>query len=355
MTVRVAIANDTVIALEALRRAIATDPAYQLIWTASDGAEAIEKAQKETPDLMLMDLLMPKIDGVEATRQIMARSPCAILIVTASVHRNTSRVFEAMGCGALDVVKTPALGRAFGSRGSNSKAAKPLLAKMATMSAYLGKSKRSKVTRKQPLTLDQSVCLPKLIVIGASTGGPKALAQILSRMSAERKQAVVVVQHIDAQFAAGLASWLDSQTGMRVRLAEPGDRPTAGMVLMAGGKKHLVMQGDRTLTYTTAFTNTVYQPSVDVFFASVAQHWPLVPQTSHQTNVKSGNRAILLTGMGRDGARGLGTLRSAGWETIAESEESCVVYGMPRAAVELGAVSQVLGLQQISEALGSAQ
>ena len=352
MTVRVAIANDTMIALEALRRAIATDPAYHLIWTASDGAQAIEKAQQDTPDLMLMDLLMPEVDGVEATRQIMARSPCAILIVTASVHRNTSRVFEAMGCGALDVVKTPALGRAFGRSGSNSQATQLLLTKMATMSAYLGKSRRSKAIRKQPLAIDRSVCLPELVVIGASTGGPKALAQILSQLSAKSNRAVVVVQHIDTQFAAGLASWLNDQTKMSVRLAKSGDRPTAGTVLMAGEKGHLVMQSDRTLTYTTAFTNTVYQPSVDIFFASVAQHWPL-NRSDHQTTVKSKGQAVLLTGMGRDGARGLRTLRAAGWETIAESETTCVVYGMPRAAVEIGAASQVLRLDQISKALES--
>lgn len=337
--IRVAIANDTAISLEALRRAIALNSAYRLIWTASDGAQAIEKARLDPPDLILMDLLMPTVDGVAATRQIMKQSPCAILIVTASVHRNTSRVFEAMGAGALDVVKTPALGREFGEGGDlGLAAAEPLLAKMATVSAYLGKSRRGAVSRE---TI--SVDLPDLILIGASTSGPKALAQILNRMPVKREVAIVVVQHIDLQFAAGLAAWLDGQTALAVRLAKVGDRPAVGTVLLAGGEGHLVMRGDRTLAYTKTAIDAVHQPSVDMFFASVAKSWPLAS--------RAGGKAVLLTGMGRDGAKGLLALRSANWQTIAESEESCVVYGMPRAAAELGAACEVLAVQKIAEVL----
>ena len=337
MTIRVAIANDTVIALEALRRAIATDPAYKLIWTASDGAQAVEKAASDPPDLMLMDLLMPKVDGVEATRQIMARSPCAILVVTASVRGNTSKVFEAMGAGALDVVKTPALGR---KRNADKTAAQPLLAKMSTMSAYLGRSQRSSARREESLLAER---LPDLVAIGASTGGPKALATILSKLPADSSLAVVLVQHINAQFAAELASWLNERTALDVRLAESGDKPKAGVVLMAGEDRHLVMQGDRALTYTDAFSKTIHKPSVDVFFSSLAQHWP--------QSRRGKSKAILLTGMGRDGAKGLVALRAARWMTIAESEESCVVYGMPRAAVEMGAARRILSVEAIAAEL----
>ena len=340
--IRVAIANDTVIALEVLRRAIATDPIYKLIWTASDGEQAIEKAASDPPDLMLMDLLMPKIDGVEATRQIMARSPCAILIVTASVHRNTSKVFEAMGAGALDVVKTPALDRALGRNLNQTIAAQPLLAKMATARAYIKKSRWHSARRK---TDASQVQLPRLIAVGASTGGPKALAEILSQMPANSQAAMLVVQHIDAQFAQGLADWLNEQTSMRVRLARTGDRPVAGTVLVAGGNQHLVMRGDRSLAYKDAPPSDIYRPSIDTFFTSLAQCWPL----SHFVVGK----AVLLTGMGRDGAKGLLALRAAKWKTIAESEDSCVVYGMPKAAVELDAAEQVLNIQAIGRAIAN--
>lgn len=343
--IRVVIANDTVLALEALRRAIATDPTYQLIWTASDGEQAIEKAASDPPDLMLMDLLMPKVDGVEATRQIMARSPCAILIVTASVHRNTSKVFEAMGAGALDVVKTPALGFAFGREQTERlSTARPLLDKMATARAYLGKSSRKVANRRINTVETQQLELPELIVMGASTGGPKALAKILEQMPAERQTAMVIVQHIDAQFVSGLTEWLDERSSLPVRLAKTGDRPTAGRVLVAGGNQHLVLRSDRTLAYRKAAASDIHKPSIDIFFTSLAQHWPLSSTVG---------KAVLLTGMGRDGAKGLLALRAAKWQTIAESEDSCVVYGMPKAAIELGAANQILNIQAISKVLAS--
>ena len=337
--IKVAIANDTIIALEALRRVIATDPAYQLIWTAKDGAEAVALCQHDRPDLILMDLLMPKLDGVEATRQIMARSPCAILIVTASVHRNTSRVFEAMGYGALDVVKTPSLGLSAAQAGT---APQPLLAKMATVTRFIGRSAGKytagavkRADRRSPVTSTS----PELIVIGASTGGPRALASILSQLPANFPAAIVIIQHIDKQFAAGLADWLDEQCKLPVTLAQVGDRPQAGKVLVAQAHRHLVMQRDRTLAYTASDLGKLYCPSVDVFFESVARHWERPGQ------------AVLLTGMGRDGATGMGLLRATRWQTIAESEASCVVYGMPRAAVESGAASLVLGVGAIAQRL----
>ena len=351
--IRVAIANDTLIALEALRRAIATDLAYKLVWTARSGDEAITLAADHPPDLILMDLLMPKIDGVEATRQIMARSPCAILIVTGSVRRNTSKVFEAMSCGALDVVQTPVMSY----RQDVATAAKPLLAKMLTVTKFIGKYRTDYKTAERPAAsaatslgplassarARQSASLPALTVIGASTGGPKALAQIFSQLPANFAGAIVVVQHIDRQFAAGLARWLDIQSALPVALAQEGDRPQSGQVLLAQADGHLVMQGDRTLQYTTDVppASGLYCPSVDVFFSSVAQHWP-----------KPGT-AIVLTGMGRDGATGLMALRVARWQTIAESEQSCVIYGMPRAAIESGAARSILASGEIARTIAS--
>ncbi|MEL6553421.1 MAG: chemotaxis-specific protein-glutamate methyltransferase CheB [Cyanobacteria bacterium J06621_11] len=351
--IRVAIANDTLIALSALRQAIATNPAYELIWWAKDGCQAVELCAKDTPDLMLMDLLMPGLDGVEATKQIMAHSPCAILIVTGSVRNNTSKIFEAMGHGALDVVSTPVFGVSVADPsvpGASvvklpvSDAAKPLLEKMATVTAFIGKSIRRQKTKKvMPRSRGAIAHLPHLIVIGASTGGPKALAQILQGLPVSLPAAVVIIQHIDEQFASGLVSWLNAQSNLPVRLAVEGAQIRPGQVYVAAGGQHLVMGRDRALHYIQSGAQgdhpLPYRPSVDVFFNSVAQHWP------HR------GQAALLTGMGRDGAVGLGTLRSAAWQTIAESEESCIVYGMPRAAVESAAACQVLPVNAISQAL----
>lgn len=341
--IKVAIANDTIIALEALRRTIATNSAYELIWSAKSGREAVALCAAHTPDLILMDLLMPGIDGAEATRQIMAQSPCAILIVTASMTLNTAKVFEAMGYGALDVVGTPI----FGPRDSDMvtmSIAAPLLEKMATVTAYIGKSIRrrggSRPPQIQKAAVVASVTTP-LIAIGASTGGPKAVAKILSELPRAFNASIVVVQHIDYQFAQGLANWLNDQTSLKVAVAKSGDRILPGRVLIAATNDHLVMQRDRTLTYQNINHSTPYRPSIDVFFNSVSAHWP------HP------GCAVLLTGMGRDGAVGMGTLRNAGWHTIAQNEASCVVYGMPRAAVECGAAVRVLPINKIATALAT--
>lgn len=342
--IKVAIANDTVVALEVLCSVIAMEPAYELIWTAKNGTEAVRLCQQQPPDLVLMALLMPGLDGVAATQRIMATAPCAILLVTDSVHGNASNVFKAMGCGALDVVSTPAVTilTALDRGAVSTAAAQPLLAKMATLVSFIGKSGRL-ASRSDPegpaRARDEPSAVPELIVMGASTGGPKALATVLGQLPVRFKAAIVVVQHIDRQFAPGLVGWLNQQTPLSVTLAQKGDRPQVGKVLIAKADHHLMMQGDLTLTYGPSEVVTPYCPSVDVFFKSVAEHWP------------HAGKAVLLTGMGRDGAAGLGALREAHWQTIAESEESCVVYGMPRAAVACGAASDVLAIAAIAPAL----
>ncbi|MEO1621015.1 MAG: chemotaxis-specific protein-glutamate methyltransferase CheB [Cyanobacteria bacterium J06632_3] len=337
--ITVGIANDTIIALEALRRVIATNPAYKIIWCAGNGQEAIVFAQKHTPDLLLMDLLMPGVDGVEATRQIMTRSPCAILLVTASLTNNVSKVFEAMRHGALDVVSTPILGLYDGAALAEP-IAQPLLDKMAMVTAIIGKSvRRGNAARVHQSCPVLRSALPQLVVIGSSTGGPKALCKILSQIPTSAELAIVVVQHIDKQFAAGLASWLDSQTSLSVAVARSGDRAKPGQVLIAETNEHLVMKSDHTLTYQNVAHSHPHRPSVDIFFESVARHWQQPAQ------------AVLLTGMGRDGAMGMNLLHSAGWHTIAESQKSCVVYGMPRAAIEMGAATEILPVSEIASAL----
>jgi two-component system response regulator WspF len=178
--------------------------------------------------------------------------------------------------------------------------------------------------------------LPPLAAIGASTGGPKALAEVLRHLPLDFLGAVIVVQHVDEGFTAGLADWLDSQTILPVRRAKEEDRPSAGRILIAGGEKHLILGPRLTLTYSAEPSELPYRPSVDQLFLSLARHWP-------RPGV-----AALLTGMGKDGAQGLLALRRAGWLTVAQDEATSMVYGMPKAAAETGAAKHVLPPNEIA-------
>jgi two-component system response regulator WspF len=336
---RIAIVNDLTIAVTALRRVLQTHPEYQVVWVARNGAEAVTKCVQDTPDLILMDLLMPVMDGVEATKQIMQNSPCAIVVVTADTDQNVSKVYAAMGYGAVDAVNTPVLA---GSNKVDSES--QLLAKIARIGKTLKKPpvntriKLSTSSLNHERQRDLSLTVP-LVAIGSSTGGPKALATILSKLPANFNAAIAIVQHVDAQFSTGLVEWLDQQTPLSVRLAVAGDRFGVGTILVAGTNDHLYLKPDLTLGYTKDPIDYPYRPSVDVFFKSLSQHW------------KRQGTAILLTGMGRDGAEGLSALRLRGWQTIAQDKASCVVYGMPKAAVELNAAMEVLPLDDIATTL----
>lgn len=331
---KIAIVNDMKMAVEALRRTVMSVPGYEVAWIAENGAEAVKLCAQNVPDLVLMDLIMPVMDGVEATRQIMAKSPCAILIVTSSVTQHASLVFQAMGAGALDAVSTPTLGADEKGAGRDE-----FLLKIRTIGRLLGAVPRQPSAQPRIAPASTGKMGNWLIAIGASTGGPSALAKVISKFPAGLQASVIVVQHVDANFAPGLAEWLGQQSALPVRLAQEGDRIENGRVLVAGTNDHLVIKNNRLLGYNHEPAANPYRPSVDVFFESVVQNWP--------------GRAVaaLLTGMGRDGAEGLLSLRKSGVFTIAQDAESCAVYGMPKAAAELHAAERILPIDRIGETI----
>jgi two-component system, chemotaxis family, response regulator WspF len=324
---KIAIVNDTLMSTEVLRRLV-NSVGHNVVWTAQNGQEAVEQASFVVPDLILMDLVMPVMDGVEATRRIMQQSPCAILLVTASVNRFASKVFEAMGHGALDAINTPTLGPETDTN--------RLLGKIAMIAKLIGRRVAVRSTPIVSTTPPSQLVLPHLLAIGASTGGPQALATILQAIPAASQVAVVIVQHIDAQFAPGLVDWLNQQSQLPVALGRSGSFVKPGSVTVAGGDHHLVVGRSGALLHRSNRDQNTYCPSVDVFFQSAADHW------------SGAGTGILLTGMGRDGAMGLKALRDRGWPTIVQDEASSVVYGMPKAAIALGAARQVLSLSDIA-------
>jgi two-component system response regulator WspF len=279
---------------------------------------------------------MPRMDGVEATRRIMTNSPCAIVVVTANVGENSSKVFEAMGAGALDAVNTPVLEGAAGTDGAGA-----LLAKIETIRRLIGggQARKSQRMEQSPIRASHTSRQNRLVVVGASAGGPTALAAVLGHLPADFPAPIVLVQHVDAQFVEGLANWLASQTSLEVRLAQSGDRPQAGTVLLAGKDNHLVFSSRTELSYSKVPIDSSYRPSIDVFFQSAERFWP------------GDIIGVLLTGMGDDGAEGLRSLRLKGHHTIAQDRASSAVYGMPKAAAELQAASEILPLERIGPKL----
>lgn len=337
---RIAIVNDTMMAVEGLRRILFAETDHQLAWVAVNGEEALKRCAQDLPDLILMDLIMPVMNGVEATCKIMSATPCPILIVTSTVEGHSALVFEAMGGGALDVVKTPVLG---------------LLGDIPEDLAILEKIRTiERLTRPVTVTRAKTAISPasfsaaphsishrnqSLIAIGSSTGGPPALGQILADLPEDFPAGVVIIQHIDAHFSGELATWLNTQCKMQVKIAEEGECIAPGVVYLAATNDHLVISSRGRLTYTEHPKEMVYRPSVDAFFESVAAHW-------------GGNvTAVLLTGMGRDGATGLLALRQKGVHTIAQDKATCAVYGMPKAAASLNAAVEVLPLDKIGTEL----
>ena len=329
---RIAIVNDMLMPVEAMRRVIIAHGGHQVVWVARDGEEAVRQCERDRPDLILMDLVMPRLDGIGATRRIMAKTPCAIVIVTASVHDQTAKVFEAMGAGALDAVNTPMLGS-----GTDTDGPKLLLAKIDTIRRLIAPTPWQKSPHRDAHSAQRHGTLHEsLVCIGTSAGGPAALASVLAGLPADFPAAIVIVQHVDAQFAQGLANWLASYGRLPVRLAEEGEQLQPGVVLLAGRDHHLVLTSPHRLGYSRAAADCAYRPSVDVFFKSVAQHR------------RSQTIGVLLTGMGRDGAEGLLAMRERGFLTIAQDQASSAVFGMPKAAADLNAATEILTLDKIA-------
>jgi two-component system response regulator WspF len=333
---RIAIVNDLALAREVLRRLVVSVPEHTVAWMAENGLEAVRHAAQDRPDIILMDLVMPVMDGVEATRQIMIATPCPILLVTSSVTGNLNQVYAAMSEGGLDAVNTPTLGP--DGKVRDGEAILSRIAKLArTQQAPALRAGVSEFSTAKPTCppVARQVQRAPLVVIGASTGGPEAVAQVLSAFPQDFPAAVVVVQHIAAEFAPGLANWLTGRSRLPVRLARQAEEPEPGAVLLAGTDDHLILRPDLRLAYAPHPIAYPYRPSIDELFASVARYWP------------ANGVAVLLTGMGADGARGMLLLKQAGWYTIAQDKSTSVVYGMPKAALDLNAVCQCLPLPNI--------
>ncbi len=332
--IRVLVVEDSPTVRRYLVELIEEAPGMTVIGQARDGEEAVRLVQLLRPDVISMDLQMPHMDGLQATRQIMAECSTPIVVVSQLLERDVALSMEALGVGALAVVSKPP----HRSHPGFADALRTMHTNLRAMAGVKVVSRRLPRHEPQQSLPQQRNRLPQVIAIAASTGGPRALRDVLAALPADFPVPIVVVQHMPPEFIPGLVRWLDSHTGLRVCLAEDGVALHAGTAFIAPGDKQFrIVQWRNSLNIrlSSPAEGERYCPSADVLFQSVGE--------------ACGEKAIgvILTGMGSDGAAGLLTLREAGGCTIAQDESSSTVYGMPRAAVTNGAAQHVTTLTEI--------
>jgi len=327
--VRVLVADDSEIFRELLSKVIASEPGFEVVAAAGDGNTAAAMARELKPDVITMDLNMPDADGFSGIARIMAETPTPILVLTAD--RQEVVGFRALSLGALDILEKPAASADLGDYGQVLRSRLRLLAGVKVIRHLRGLRERRVAGAPTPGRAD-------VVVIGASLGGPRALATLLRGLTRDFPAPIAIVQHIADGFTEGLASWLAQESRLDVREAEDGEPLRAGRVLLAPTGRHLVISKGRAHLSDAPPVDT-FRPSVTPLFLSAARSY--------------GGRCcgVILTGMGRDGADGMKALKEAGATTIAQDEATSAVFGMPRAAIELGAVDRVLSLEEIPRAL----
>ncbi len=300
----------------ALSRAVVMR-AHTVAWVATQDSEALDQARKHRADLVLMDC--PIFGGAPGLCAAIQALGTSVLVVAEAGQEHSPMVFEAMACGALAVAQVPELGPNGTLVGGQD------------LADRLGLAERLIKPRCCP-----SQKVPSVVALGASTGGPAALATILKEFTSDLDAVVIVVQHLDAEFSSHMLTWLQSQTQLRLMVAQQGQSPQVGNGYLALGDEHLTIAPDLTFRLTSEPKNYPFRPSVDLLFRALTA-WPTM------------GIAALLTGVGRDGAAGLLELRRCGWRTLAQDQTTSMVYGMPKAAVELDAAEQSLPIATMGQ------
>jgi two-component system chemotaxis response regulator CheB len=334
---RVLVVDDSPLARDIITMILQEDPGIDVIGQAENGQVAVELVETLHPDLVTMDIMMPVLDGLTAIQQIMAFHPTPILVVTSSSEAEVA--YKAISNGALEVMQKPEMSAGPAEWEGFARRVR-LLAQVKVITHVRGRGTTS--TQILPFmgpAAAQVGSQGRILAIGASTGGPAALAKLLGGLPPDLTVGVVVVQHIAEGFVPGLVNWLKSVTMLTVRAGEDGDSIQPGTVYIAPTGTHMETGNNGRLMLVHSPPVDSQRPAVDVLFESVQQQY------------RRRAIAVLLTGMGRDGARGLKAIREAGGRTIAQDEGTCVVFGMPKAAIELGAAEQVLPLADIPAAV----
>ena len=334
--VRVLIVDDSPTVRFIVRKILSKDPAIEVVGEARGGREAVELVRKLRPDVMTLDLRMPDLDGLEVTEIVMAEEPTPILILTSAIDRDEKyTTFEAISRGALDVMEKP--GPNNGSDWSDSE--RTLIEKVKLLSTIrVVPHVRARIHGSEPVRIKTAV-IYDFVAIGASTGGPKLLRTLFESLPSDFSLGIALVQHITRGFEESFAEWLSRITPFEARIARDNDVIQPGRILIAPPGFHLIVKNSERVGLSDAKPLNGQKPSADFLFMSTSEVF--------------GRRAIgiILSGMGRDGARGLKMLKGAGGKTMALREEECAVFGMPKAAFDEGAVDGFSSLSEIIQNL----
>jgi two-component system chemotaxis response regulator CheB len=338
--VRVLVVDDSALMRKLIPQMLEVDPSIEVVGTAMDGNFALKKIEELQPNAVTLDLQMPGLNGIDTLKEIMRHHPVPVIVVSSHSTEGASVTFKALGLGAFDFVTKP--------RDSShmSDTAAELIAKIkAAVDCKIVRPRISPGLLAPAEKISSAKTAPpptKVVAIGISTGGPQALEFLLAQLPPDFPGTIVVVQHMPEGFTDMFARRLDELCSLRVKEAQSGDLLQAGRVLICPGSRHMRLKhltmGDIVVLNDDARVNG-HRPSVDVLFNSVAEEFG--PQAV----------AAIMTGMGDDGAEGLGAVKRAGGMTIAQSEESCVVFGMPKAAIERGYATRVVALDVLSNTL----
>ena len=353
---RILIVDDSAAVRQALSSIIASDPALEVMGVAPDPYAAAKRIREEVPDAIILDIEMPKMDGLTFLRKLMSQRPIPVVICSTLTEDGSSAMVAALEAGAVDVINKPRIDTAQALRESTvhicdvARAAaqtRPGLARVARVAPPAVKIEKKltadAVLPSRPLRRAPSGSTGPIVCIGASTGGTEALREVLMELP-YNCPATVIVQHMPEKFTAAFSSRLDGLCAPEIKEAANGDAVIPGRVLIAPGNRHMMLERIGS-SYRVAIKDgprvSRHRPSVDVLFRSAAQ------------NAGPSALGILMTGMGDDGAQGLLEMRGAGAATIAQDEASCVVFGMPKAAIDLGAAAKVVSLHRIAREIGA--
>lgn len=338
--IRVLVAEDSATCLSLLVEIIGSDPHLQLVATAGHGAEAVSLTKQLRPDVVLMDIHMPVMDGFEATRQIMTETPTPIVIVSGSVDvRQVAVSMQALRLGALALLPKPSLVGVtdFDEMARHFTASVRAMAGVRVVRRWNPGGSQPPAATPAPITPSRNGrTTPTLIAIAASTGGPGALYRILSELPGDLPVPVLVVQHIALGFIEGLAAWLGGSSKLKVKVGQAQEQLRAGTVYLAPDDCHLGLRDKNTIEISKIPAVNGFRPSATHLFESVARQYG------------SSALGLVLTGMGDDGVAGLRSLHAVGGQVLAQDEETSVVFGMPGAAVAAGVTDGTLPLEMIA-------